>query len=383
MELNYAEDVLDLEYICQLMYDNFILPIFYANDEQEWVIEHTSINQSAPPLYTTASDLLDILRVSELPYEIPVIHTLNLFENYICLHLKTGRDESNGTIIVGPSSKINLLHASKLLFYLLYRRKLDISDIQHKNIVITQSAMPIGELDLQLSDRRQSTIFHQDPISEKYIFQCIQEGRKDELHQFLNLIPEENLGVLSKKSRLRNKKNLAICGITLATRAAIDGGLYSEIAYTMSDLYIQHIEDLEDIKAVIDTQTEAFLDFTQRVWTQRNSKYSKAVALVQNYIYNHLYEEITLNQLAETVNLNSSYLSQLFKREVGLTITEYIQRERIEEAKKLLRLTEFPLSKICFLLHFYDQSYFTKVFHKFTGDTPRKYRESVIHPKSI
>ena len=60
--------------------------------------------------------------------------------------------------------------------------------------------------------------------------------------------------------------------------------------------------------------------------------------------------------------MNSDYLSILFKKEVGISLIEYIQRERIEEAKKLLTFTTYPLSDICASLNFSDQSYFTKIF---------------------
>ncbi|WP_046587524.1 hypothetical protein [Bacillus sp. SA1-12] len=77
---------------------------------------------------------------------------------------------------------------------------------------------------------------------EKKLFQCIKEGRKDEFLKLFKIIPDRGqMGVLSKKSLLRNQKNLGITVITLATRAAMEGGLHHEIAYTLSDLYIQSL----------------------------------------------------------------------------------------------------------------------------------------------
>ncbi|MDQ0233070.1 YesN/AraC family two-component response regulator [Metabacillus malikii] len=64
----------------------------------------------------------------------------------------------------------------------------------------------------------------------------------------------------------------------------------------------------------------------------------------------------------------------MFKKEVGISVTEYIQRTKIEEAKKLISFSDYSLSKIHTLLNFTDQSYFTKVFKKYTGYTPKQYR---------
>lgn len=81
-----------------------------------------------------------------------------------------------------------------------------------------------------------------------------------------------------------------------------------------------------------------------------------------------------MSKLAEVAGLNASYLSQLFKKENGISVSDYIQRERIEEAKRLIELPGVTLSDIATRLHFNDQSYFTKVFKKYTGVTPRQFR---------
>lgn len=94
-----------------------------------------------------------------------------------------------------------------------------------------------------------------------------------------------------------------------------------------------------------------------------------------NHISKNVYDGISLNELANHLDITPTYLSKLFKKEVGIPLSEYIQRERVEEAKKLLTLTTYPLSDICAWLNFNDQSYFTRVFKKSTYMTPRQYRE--------
>jgi YesN/AraC family two-component response regulator len=75
------------------------------------------------------------------------------------------------------------------------------------------------------------------------------------------------------------------------------------------------------------------------------------------------------------LELSPNYVSALFKKEVGMTVSEYIQQSKIDEAKKLISYSKTPISEICSLLNFTDQSYFTKVFKKHTGTTPKQYRE--------
>jgi YesN/AraC family two-component response regulator len=227
----------------------------------------------------------------------------------------------------------------------------------------------------QLSFQRQNNFFHSD-LHEKRIMNAIKDGNIDDLISYLTHPSIEGVGTLSKSSALRNKKNLAICGVTLATRAAIEGGVQLEQAYTMSDLYIQHIESLSEVVQIDQFLTAVFIEFARHVHFQKQNKYSKVVTSCQTYIAQHLYAKCSISNIAKMNRLNPIYLCQLFKNEVGISLREYIQQQKIEEAKRLLISTSYSLTDICTYLHFTDQSYFTKVFKKFVGITPKQYRNT-------
>lgn len=180
--------------------------------------------------------------------------------------------------------------------------------------------------------------------------------------------------MLSKTSHLRSQKNSAIAAITLATRSAIDGGLFPEIAYTLSDLLIQKLEEIKKSEAISPFLENALLEFSERVKNGKMQKHLKPINICQNYIFTHLYEDITLSHLAEIVALNPSYLSSLFKKEVGISLGEYIQRAKIDESKSLMTYTKHSISEISTLLNFHDQSHFTKVFKKHTGISPKQFK---------
>ena len=101
---------------------------------------------------------------------------------------------------------------------------------------------------------------------------------------------------------------------------------------------------------------------------------SKHIADCLDYIYDHLHTRITIEDLAAHVSLNPSYLSRLFKKEIGTPISNYIQAKKIETAKNMLVYSEHSLSEIASTLAFPTQSYFTEVFRKKTGITPNEYR---------
>ncbi|WP_162551279.1 helix-turn-helix domain-containing protein [Paenibacillus tepidiphilus] len=337
---------------------------------------------------------------------IPLVRVTGYAENFIILRLSGG-----GCLVIGPSlsSPLSAEHAvhwlgelgippSRREEWLHYYRELPVLErtrLYHAAMLlyslVTGQALPVSELllenvrlsgterstaaspDLDLSYRREHTWLHHEPALENELFRHVRSGDSAGLLQTMASFTGDNYGLLSKKSRLRSQKNLAISSITLATRAAIAGGLFWEIAYTLSDFHIQHIEELQDLQSVDIAQIAALCDFADHVRDSRQTQLSRMSALCQNYIFNHLYEDIPLSKLAGITGLSPSYLSSQFKQENGITVSDYIQRERIEEAKRLLELPGIRLSDIATRLHFNDQSYFTKVFKKYTGRTPRQF----------
>ncbi len=99
-----------------------------------------------------------------------------------------------------------------------------------------------------------------------------------------------------------------------------------------------------------------------------------AVITIKDYIQSHLDENLTRESLAALVYLTPDYLSHLFKRETGFSLTNYIIYERIEEAKRLLAGTGLNISDIATRCGFQNISYFSKQFKRFTGVTPREFR---------
>ncbi|WMT43156.1 hypothetical protein RE628_13330 [Paenibacillus sp. D2_2] len=82
-------------------------------------------------------------------------------------------------------------------------------------------------------------------------------------------------------------------------QAAIDGGLYQEVAFNICDLWIQHIEELNEVEEVSQAMQEVMNDFADRVSRQRINQSSKPIAVCQNYIFNRIYEQIKLTELAD------------------------------------------------------------------------------------
>ncbi|MCD8022202.1 MAG: helix-turn-helix domain-containing protein [Lachnospiraceae bacterium] len=103
-------------------------------------------------------------------------------------------------------------------------------------------------------------------------------------------------------------------------------------------------------------------------------RYSALVQTILQTIDKDLSQPLTLQHFSQTLNVNSSYLSALFSREVGMPLTEYVTAQRISYAADLLLTTQNPIKTIAKLVGIPDVQYFSRLFKKRTGQTPSQYR---------
>lgn len=212
---------------------------------------------------------------------------------------------------------------------------------------------------------------------ETYMLNCVKSGDVEELVEFMKKIFGMNrfVGKLSKDP-LRQIQYTFISAITLITRSAIEGGLPEIEAYNLSDVYIQKMDGLTNMDEIYTTLFIAACDFTKQVRQSKShsKSYSYPVSLCMEYINNHLHYPITLKELAKVCNRSTQYLSALFKKETGHTLTDYIMNEKLKTAKQMLEYSDFSLSDIANNLAFCSHSNFSEHFRKRYGITPREYR---------
>ena len=108
-----------------------------------------------------------------------------------------------------------------------------------------------------------------------------------------------------------------------------------------------------------------------------SSQYGGLLKQAVDYIDNHFTEAtLSLNQVARKINISSNYLSAVFSQEMGATFTEYVTSKRMEKARELLRSTDKRSGEIAFAVGYRDPHYFSSIFKKTQGCTPRDYRSS-------
>lgn len=175
---------------------------------------------------------------------------------------------------------------------------------------------------------------------------------------------------------LRNLKYHMIISVAMITRFCINGGMPSEEAYNLSDSYILKTDECLCEEEIHKIHSEMITSFTKKMNSIKTRNiYSKQIVKAINYINSHITEKIMIQEVADFLSLSVSYLSRLFKSEVGLNISEYIIKQKIKAAAGMLRSSSQSSTEISYILHFSSQSYFTKVFKKYTGMTPKEYQK--------
>ncbi|MCQ2417857.1 MAG: AraC family transcriptional regulator [Oscillospiraceae bacterium] len=185
----------------------------------------------------------------------------------------------------------------------------------------------------------------------------------------------EGKGILSE-NHLRNIRYHIIIATAMIARSCIEGGMPHDTAYTLSDIYILRADKCESEEALLELLGEMQLDFAERMQIlKKDISYSFHVRRCVEYINHHLNHKLTVTELAEQTGLSDAYLSRLFKKETGCTITEYVHGAKIGAAQNLLQYSQLHFSEIALALGFSSQSAFITLFRKVTGFTPKQYRD--------
>ena len=222
---------------------------------------------------------------------------------------------------------------------------------------------------------REYNVSHLSYEREMAFFQSIKDGDPAEAKRLFKPFNCEEMGKLSEDS-LRNLKYHLIITVAFITRYCIEGGMEMEAAYNLSDTYIRSIDKCRREDEINLLHREVVDDYAQRMSIiRKQNRYPKSVTLCLDYIYDNLHTRITLEMLADITNLSPAYLSKLFHKEVGLTVSEYITKKRIEAAGNMLKFSEYSCLDISEYLCFSSESHFIQVFKKHTGYTPKAYRE--------
>ena len=213
---------------------------------------------------------------------------------------------------------------------------------------------------------------------ERMLLRFVAEGKPKEMVTFcirtLTQSPELRIPIgRTSKNKVRQLRYNAVAGITLACRAAIMGGAPEIECYARSDKAIMEIDETSNELAICKILIQTGIDYAALVQqTKSHFQHPRIVRKCVQYITAHTHENITLEQLAEGSEYSKEYIAKLFRKHMGMSVSDYIQKTRIDEAKELLREGK-SCGEVACILNYTSQSYFIRQFKKQTGMTPKLY----------
>ena len=214
---------------------------------------------------------------------------------------------------------------------------------------------------------------------EKDLMRVVENGDTDSLKSLLtgptpdyaeisSLFPEEE----------KTSEYLVVSIITLLTRAAVTGGASLEAAHQLGDVYLKRLS-----KAVLNHEPflglsyNAMFEFTELVRRAKEEKSGLSyVDACKEYIEKNLRKNLQVGDIAPAIGISRPYLSRLFHQAEGITVQQYIQKEKCRHAAQMLQYSDYPISQIAQYFGFSSQSYFGACFQNWYGMTPNTYRNT-------
>lgn len=291
------------------------------------------------------------------------------YPNFTMEDLMELYDDASEIPYVAPGKVTQI---SKLLYYLMSNL---ISDSREQFIINQRKLHQQAKISesIQMYKTMESANTARYPLEkEQALLSKVKEGSLKESSALLN----DLLGYvfLSAGNNLATVKYRSVELCSLLSRAAIENGAASNQIFTLNNQFMESVDTYRSTDELCYAMIEILTSFMECMFPPAMEN-SRIVRDAMNYISAHFSEAVTLQDVAEHLHLNPSYFSRIFKRSSGSTFKEYLTKVRVEEAKRLLRNTDYPLLDIAIGVGFDNQSYFTSVFKRLTGLTPKQYRK--------
>ena len=251
-----------------------------------------------------------------------------------------------------------------------------IVDIKNRHTLTISSIDQISR-----GDDFSETLANIERLEQRYTFEneIIKAVALGQQHKDKLLMAAFNDDVFEKRVQdpVRNAKNYCIIMNTLLRKGAEQGGVHPLHIDKISSRIATKIEQISSVRLVPDMMKEIFSSYCRLVRKHSTNKYSNVVKNTILMIESDISAELSLHDLAKKQSITPEYLATVFKKETGKTVIEYIRDKRINHALHLLNTTNLQIQTVAMHCGIMDVQYFSKIFKRQVGKTPREYREQI------
>lgn len=293
---------------------------------------------------------------------------------------------------------LNLDHAAKLKFYYQSVPSIDSTSILeilytvHADVLQTADLPKLYTLDLRTVHKEDSRydLFLED-MNRTQMYKILEEryAAEDKLLSYItrgnvtlaqsewhNCMPSLQTAVHPVDS-IRSSKNLLFVVNTLFRKAAQNGGVHPVYLDELSRKWALKIEQANSLEALNRMPLQMIRAYCLLTKNESTSEYSAIVQKALNFIHLNLSSDLTVKKIANEVGLSADYLTRLFKKELGVPVIHYINKKRIYTSLKLLNTTNLSIEEIGDLIGLNNTPYFSTLFKKEIGVSPKKYRDNL------
>ena len=239
---------------------------------------------------------------------------------------------------------------------------------------ISKSYLISKDVPISIKKYKDDSIKNLREHAEKEISDAILGGDFETVHKMLSDV----MFYIRENENRSVQQNLMLFLLFLPTKLMNNmktddmGGYADQSRLTMDFLQCGDLNEQEDMLVSLYEEVTELLRKMSKPHTKT------VINCVREIIEERYMEQLSVTSLAEIVNLTPAYLCVLFKQATGKTINEYLTQERLNHAKDLLTHSNIHLYDICYNVGYFSPSYFSRMFKKYVGVTPKEYRENIL-----
>jgi two-component system, response regulator YesN len=267
---------------------------------------------------------------------------------------------------------IRFIHQTYYAMLGLSPRDALIKTINYKNAFKTDT-----DTDADVDEAYELEYVKRNYDTEDRFLSIVERGDVEEAKTFDTTEIMKELPKRSHTDMLRNTKTRLTILNTLCNRAAIKGGITIFLGHQISTNYGIMIENMRSAFDSAELERNILVSYSTAVWNYSLSKHSKTVAKAITYIRRTITSRITLDGICDATFVTKEHLARTFKKEMGISVMDYVNLVKIHEAKKMLTHKGYTITDISQNFAFSNSSHFSRIFHRIEGMTPSEYR--IIH----